>query len=64
MGELKRLQQRRLKVNFVDDDDDDSSKSLQRTIDQMSRDITDLVRASEVKLKELMKCQSDDKNDE
>jgi hypothetical protein len=48
----------------VDDDDDDSSKSLQRTIDSLTKDVTELVRASEVKLKELMKCQSDDKNDE
>lgn len=49
-------------MTFVDDDDDDSSKSLQRSIDTFSRDITDLVRASEVKLKELMKCQPQDDN--
>ena len=28
VSDLKKLQQKRLKVNFVDDDDDDSSKSI------------------------------------
>lgn len=51
-------------MTFVDDDDDDSAKSLQRSIDTFSRDITDLVRASEVKLKELMKCNDDNQYDE
>lgn len=64
MSELKRLQQKRLKVNFVSDDDDESSLSLQRAIDGCTVDITQLVRASEGKLKELMKYQSDDKYDE
>ena len=40
--ELKKLQQRRLRVNFVDDEDDDSNKSMQKTIDQMTNDITDV----------------------
>ena len=64
MSELKRLQQKRLKVNFVDDDDDDSSTSMQKSIDSLTQDVTSLVRASEVKLKELMKFHSDDKFDE
>lgn len=42
MNELKRLQQRRLRVTFVDDDDDDSAMSLQRSIDTLTSDITDV----------------------
>ena len=60
MAELKKLQQKRLKVTFVDDDDDESSMSLQRSIDALTVDITQLVRASEVKLRELIKYQSED----
>ena len=44
----------------MDDDDDESSVSLQRSIDALTVDITYLVRASEVKLRELIKYQSDD----
>jgi hypothetical protein len=51
-------------VNFVDDDDDDSSKSIQKQIDSLTQEVTSLVRASEVKLRELMKFHSDDKFDE
>jgi hypothetical protein len=42
----------------VDDEDDDSQVSLQRSIDNLTLDITQLVRASESKLKELIKYQS------
>ena len=64
VSELKKLQQKRLKVNFVDDDDDDSSKSIQKQIDSLTQEVTSLVRASEVKLRELMKFHSEDKFDE
>ena len=39
----------------MDDDDDDSSVSMQRSIDALTVDITQLVRASESKLRELIK---------
>jgi hypothetical protein len=39
----------------VDDDDDESSVSMQRSIDVLTVDITQLVRASESKLRELIK---------
>ena len=32
MGELKRMQQKRLKVNFVDEDDDEGSATMQKAI--------------------------------
>jgi hypothetical protein len=41
----------------VDDDDDESSVSMQRSIDALTVDITQLVRASESKLRELIKYQ-------
>jgi hypothetical protein len=41
----------------VDDDDDESSVSMQRSIDVLTVDITQLVRASESKLRELIKYQ-------
>lgn len=43
----------------MDDEDDDSQVSLQRSIDSLTLDITQLVRASESKLKELIKFQDD-----
>ncbi len=42
MNELKKLQQKRLKVNFVDDDDDESTSNLQKVINQKTSDITDV----------------------
>ena len=42
MEELKKLQQKRLKVNFVDDDDDESSVATQKTINTYTMDITDV----------------------
>jgi hypothetical protein len=33
---------KRLKVNFIDDDDDDSNLTLQKTINNLSSDITDV----------------------
>ena len=39
----------------MDDDDDESSVSMQRSIDVLTVDITQLVRASESKLRELIK---------
>jgi hypothetical protein len=47
-------------VTFVDDEDDDSQVSLQRAIDSLTIDVTQLVRASEAKLRELSKYQSED----
>ena len=41
----------------MDDDDDESSVSMQRSIDILTVDITQLVRASESKLRELIKYQ-------
>ena len=41
----------------MDDDDDESSVSMQRSIDDLTVDITQLVRASESKLRELIKYQ-------
>lgn len=74
MAELKKLQQRRLKVTFVDDDaDDNSTRAMQRQIEGLTGDITEvslflssykLVRASEVKLKELMKFDDSSRFDE
>lgn len=40
--ELKKMQQKRLKVNFVDDDDDESSLMLQKQINVITEDITDV----------------------
>ena len=41
----------------MEDDDDESSVSMQRSIDVLTVDITQLVRASESKLRELIKYQ-------
>ena len=38
----------------MDDDDDESSVSMQRSIDALTVDITQLVRASESKLKKMI----------
>jgi hypothetical protein len=42
VGELKKMQQKRLKVNFLDDDDDESSNALKKQITQLTDDITDV----------------------
>ena len=44
----------------MDDDDDESSVSMQRSIDVLTVDITQLVRASESKLRELEDSQCDE----
>ena len=76
MSEVKKMQQKRLKVNFLDDDEDESSTALQKQINSHTQDITDvttmlynynslqLVRACDSKLKELMKFKSEDKHDD
>jgi len=43
VAELKKLQQRRLKVTFVDDDaDDNSTRAMQRQIEGLTGDITEV----------------------
>lgn len=42
VSEVKKMQQKRLKVNFLDDDEDESSSALQKQINSHTQDITDV----------------------
>mmetsp|Transcript_20139 Transcript_20139/g.19109 ORF Transcript_20139/g.19109 Transcript_20139/m.19109 type:complete len:120 (+) Transcript_20139:414-773(+) len=52
-----------MRINFADEDDDNQD-SLQQTIFNATDEITDIVKATDTKLKELINCQSEDDADE
>ena len=59
MGELKKQHQKRIKESFFSED-----STLQMKIIENTRNITSLIKQSEMKLKELGQAEADENSDE
>lgn len=59
MRDLRKLQQKRIKDSFFEDDE-----TLQSNITLKTRDITQLIKQSDRKLKELVNARTKDPSDE
>ena len=59
VSELQKLHQKRLKESFFADD-----QTLQMKIIELTREITNLIKQGETKLKELCKAETSEKSDE